>query len=336
MKLGVGIRRGEWLELTPGKALKGAEDKRAAAAEWLANEAGMPEKLLRRLIAEGEIKPAGDRLRVRVFPERDYGFEPIGEPPVILYEDDYCLVAHKPAGMKVHPDGGERQATLANAIAAYYEAADEQTAVRHIHRLDEYTSGPVLYAKNDWAQLKLDEAMSLKQIGRTYLAWVEGAVDPSLTRIDAPIGRDRHNSRRQRVTPGGKSAVTHVELLETFEGSAGFGTGSVTAGTRAATGTGSATGNGLVTRTGATASLVRLKLETGRTHQIRVHMAYAGHPLIGDKLYGAKENLLDYQALHGEKLEFAHPFTGECMEIADPWPEELVRLDRRLHGGTRS
>ncbi|ANS75510.1 RNA pseudouridine synthase [Paenibacillus yonginensis] len=320
MKQGAGIRRGEWLELTPGKALKGAEDKKAAAAEWLATEAGMPEKLLKCLNAEGEIKLAGDRLRLKVFPERGFGFEPMGEPPVILYEDDYCLVAHKPAGMKVHPDGGERQVTLANAIAAYYEASGEQIAVRHIHRLDEYTSGPVLYAKNEWAQLKLDEAMSLKQIGRTYLAWVEGWVAPSLTQIDAPIGRDRHNSRRQRVTPGGKSAVTHVELLETFGAPAGSGTGAAA---------------GLLAGAGSAASLVRLRLETGRTHQIRVHMAYAGHPLIGDKLYGAKVNLLDYQALHGEKLEFAHPLTGEFLEIADPWPEELVRLDQKLRGGAR-
>ncbi len=273
----------------------------AAALVWLEKDAGIPEKLVKRLWSGGDIKLAGDRLRVRVFPEREFGFEPAAQPASILYEDDYCLVAHKPAGMKVHPDGEDkRQTTLANAVAAHYRDAGERAAVRHIHRLDEYTSGPVLYAKNEWAQLKLDEAMAAKKIGRTYAAWVEGAVDPALKVIDAPIGRDRHNSRRQRVSPGGKSAVTHVERLAVY-----------------------GTGRGA-------ASLVRLTLETGRTHQIRVHMAYAGHPLIGDQLYGAKGGQLAYQALHGEQLTFEHPVTGEIVSIGDPWPPELVRLDREL------
>lgn len=302
---GSGKRRGEWLELTPGKALRGDGkangDKTALAMQWL-GAAGVPDKLLKRLAESGGIKPAGDRLRVHLFPAREYGFEPAGAPPAVLYEDDFCLVVHKPAGMKVHPDGTGRELTLAHAVAAYYRDTAQQVAVRHIHRLDEYTSGPVLYAKNEFAQFKLDEAMARKEIGRTYVAWVEGAVDPALTVIDAPIGRDRHNSKRQRVSPGGKPAVTRVQILETFRGGA------------------------------APATLVRLTLETGRTHQIRVHMSYAGHPLIGDKLYGAggKTGKLGYQALHGERLTFLHPLTGEAIQVEDPWPDELLRLNGEL------
>lgn len=298
-----GRRRGEWLELTPGKALRSSEDKTEAAVQWL-RSSGFPDKLLNRLLAAGEIKPAGDRLRLRLFPERDYGFEPAGEPPAVLYEDDYCLVVHKPAGMKVHPDGTEQDTgsggapgkpTLAHAVAAYYRNKGEQTAVRHIHRLDEYTSGPVLYAKNEFSQLILDEAMSRKEIGRVYIAFVEGQVDPALTVIDAPIGRDRHNSKRQRVSPSGKPAVTRVEVVQTF----------------------------------TSATLVRLTLETGRTHQIRVHMSYAGHPLIGDSLYGGGRRL-KYQALHGESLTFTHPFSKETIEVQDAWPDEFVRLQQQL------
>ncbi|WP_223068250.1 RluA family pseudouridine synthase [Paenibacillus caui] len=299
---GPGRRRGEWLELMPGKAVRGAADPAEAAAGWLGSVIGMPDKLLKRLAGGGDIRLAGDRLRVRLFPPREYGFEPGGTPPVVLYEDDHCLVVHKPAGLKVHPDGGEEEPTLSNAVAAHYAEGGQKVAVRHIHRLDEYTSGPVLYAKNELAQLKLDEAMSRKEIGRTYIAWVEGVVAPSLTVIDAPIGRDRHNSRRRRVSPGGKPAVTRVEVVQTF----------------------------------ADATLVRLTLETGRTHQIRVHMSFSGHPLIGDKLYGAKakDNLLNHQALHGERLEFVHPFTGEKIEVLDPWPTELALLHSRLQKAT--
>lgn len=291
-----GMRRGEWLELTPGKAIQGTEDKAAAIRNWLMITAEMPEKLIRRLEASGEIKSAGDRLRLRLFPPRDYGFKPGGIPPVILYEDDYCLVVHKEVGIKVHPDGADSGVTLANAVAHHYQLTGQQVAVRHIHRLDEHTSGPVLYAKNELSQLKLDDAMTRKEIGRIYVAWVQGIVPSTLKRIDAPIGRDRHNSKRQRVTPGGKPAITYVELVHAYP----------------------------------TSSLVRLTLETGRTHQIRVHMSYAGYPLIGDSLYGASERMLSYQALHGESLAFEHPMNGENIQVNDPWPEELLRLDDRL------
>lgn len=321
-------RRGEWLELMPGKLprLEG-QGRLDAALAWLEGSLGAPPKLLRRLQAEGEIKLAGDRLRLRVFPPKVSQYVPQEQELAILYEDDFCLVVHKPAGLKVHPDGasagtdaqpgaaaaaaGESLATglrtgespgprdtLANRVAGLYAGRGEPVAAAHIHRLDEYTSGPVLFAKNDYARLKLDDAMSRKEIGRTYIAFVQGLVSPELKVIDQPIGRDRHHSRRRRVSPGGKPAVTRVERLEVFPL--------------------------------RQASLVRLTLETGRTHQIRVHMSAAGHPLLGDVLYGGSAKWLPYQALHGERLVFPHPLTGEAVDIAVHWPQALERLHSQL------
>lgn len=296
-------RRGEWLEITPGK-LKPAEggSRYEAALLWLAETLGFPPKLQRTLESNGGIKLAGDRLRLHLFPPRTPQYEPYEQELTILYEDDFCLVVHKPAGIKVHPDGEGSLNTLANLVAALYASRGESVACGHVHRLDEYTSGPVLYAKNEYAQLKLDEAMRRKEIERTYIAIVQGQVDSSLRVIEGPVGKDRHHPKRRRVSPTGKPAVTRVELLETYP----------------------------------RASLVSLKLETGRTHQIRVHMSFAGHPLIGDELYGGSTQLLSYQALHGISLSFAHPLTGEMVDVDDPWPMDLLEVRRKLISEIRS
>lgn len=296
-----GQRRGEWLELMPGKLpLPASGDRIEAALGWLEGVLGLPPKLQRTLEAEQGIKLAGDRLRLRLFPPRTSQYEPmLPEFPLqILYEDDFCLVVHKPVGVKVHPDGQSRQPTLANIVAAIYSERGEQVAPEHIHRLDEFTSGPVLYAKNTYAQLKLDAAMARKEIGRVYVALVQGTVSPALRVIDQPIGKDRHHKSRRRVSPTGQRAVTHIELIETYPA----------------------------------ASLVRLTLETGRTHQIRVHMSHAGYPLIGDALYGGSTKLLSHQALHGESLSFAHPLTGETLSVSDPWPASWEALREQLQG----
>ncbi|WP_339817200.1 RluA family pseudouridine synthase [Paenibacillus sp. FSL R7-0216] len=299
-------RRGEWLELMPGKlpAREGL-DRLDAAKAWLEEELQAPPKLLRKLRAEDGIKLAGDRLRLLAFPPRASQYAPFEAELPLLYEDDFCLVVHKPAGLKVHPDGGETSGgasgqslaspdTLANRVAGWYASLGEPIAAAHIHRLDEDTSGPVLFAKNEYAHLKLDEAMSRKAIDRTYIAFVQGIVSPELKVIDQPIGRDRHHNQRRRVSPGGKGAITHLERLEVYPKH--------------------------------DASLVRLTLETGRTHQIRVHLSAAGHPLVGDALYGGNTKWLSHQALHGERLSFPHPLSGEAVELEDPWPPAMNRL----------
>lgn len=294
-------RRGEWLEAMPGRALTGAADKEAAIDRWLLETAGMPAKLHARLRREGGIQWRGDRLRLALWPEREAGIEPVWQEAQVLYEDDFCLVVHKPAGMAVHPDGSGSDTTLDHLVAGHYAASGGGIPVRHIHRLDKDTTGPVLYAKNEYAQLVLDEDMRSKDISRRYAAIVDGAVPAQLTVIDEPIGRDRHHASRRRVSPGGQPAVTLITGLEVLRG----------------------------------ATSLQVELETGRTHQIRVHLSHAGHPLIGDELYGGPRWGLaerGRQALHGEALAFRHPWTRELTVVADPWPEDMLRLRESLGG----
>ncbi|WP_028591821.1 RluA family pseudouridine synthase [Paenibacillus massiliensis] len=291
-------RRGPWLELTPGKEVTSSEDKHLAAERWIQGQLGMPEKLYRRLQHDKLFLLAGDRLRIQLFPELDYGVEPRWHELTVLYEDDFCLVVHKPAGMPVHPDGGagDGPVTLDHAVASYYEMNGIRTPVRHIHRLDVDTTGPVLYAKNGFAQLKLDEQMRSKEIHRRYVAIGQGKVPKALVRIDEPIGKDRHHKQRRRVSTTGQEAVTLVQTEEYLQG----------------------------------ATLVHLTLETGRTHQIRVHMSHVGHPLLGDVLYGGPSLQMRRQALHGEELTFQHPISGQEILVHDPWPSDFRELYDRL------
>lgn len=358
-------RRGEWLQVMPGRVITAAADRQAAIDAWLLGTAGMPEKLHSRLRREGGIQWKGDRLMLSLFPYREAGIEPVWQELEVLYEDDFCLVVHKPAGMAVHPDGSGAGVTLDHIVAAHYAASGGGVAVRHIHRLDKDTTGPVLYAKNEYAQLVLDEDMRDKTVSRLYAAIVEGIVPPELTVIDAPIGRDRHHAARRRVSPGGQAAVTRIIGREALPGG----------------------------------TVLKVQLETGRTHQIRVHLSHAGHPLYGDDLYGgpgwhtasvraggskndklplrtepgkvksaitawfeeqekagitpglkepgklagpgrpevklkakAKPEGADRQALHGEKLIFAHPWTRSSVEVTDPWPEDMRKLRVQLGG----
>lgn len=290
-------RRGEWLELMPGKAVTGSSDRQKAAEQWLLSELQFPEKLLRQLKANRGIQLAGDRLRLALFASQPIDVEPRWADVDVLYEDDFCLVMHKPAGMKLHPDGSrtDQAITLDHVVASYYEMNGIQASVRHVHRLDEDTTGPVLYAKNAFALAKLDEAMRRKEIGRHYVAIAGGQIPLELHKINAPIGKDRHHKQRRRVSEGGQEAVTHVEIVEVWE----------------------------------RATLVRLKLDTGRTHQIRVHLSYVGHPLIGDELYGGRTDVIGRQALHGEVLKFNHPLTGAVIEVTDPWPSDFTQLAER-------
>ncbi|CAM3142316.1 RluA family pseudouridine synthase [Paenibacillus taichungensis] len=290
-------RRGEWLELMPGKAVTGSSDRQTAAEQWLLSELQLPEKMLRQLKTNQGIQLAGDRLRLALFASQPIDVEPRWADIDVLYEDDFCLVVHKPAGMKLHPDGSrtDQAITLDHAVASYYEMNGVQANVRHVHRLDEDTTGPVLYAKNAFALTKLDEAMRRKDIGRHYVAIAGGKISTELNRIDAPIGKDRHHKQRRRVSEGGQDAVTHVEIVEVWD----------------------------------RATLIRLTLDTGRTHQIRVHLSYVGHPLVGDELYGGRRDSIGRQALHGETLIFSHPLTGARIEVADPWPQDFEQLAQR-------
>lgn len=290
------VRKGEWLELCRGGELRTEEQWK----ELLEREHGVPSKLLGKLMRDGGFHIDGKRLRLRLFPEETAEVPGEWSDLEVLYEDDFCLVVGKPAGMPVHPSYPGHTGTLAHAVASYYETTGQACRIRHIHRLDEDTTGPVLYAKNELAHIILDAAMREKAIGRTYLALVQGNLNPPSGKVDRPIGKDRTNPKRRRVSPGGDPARTLYRTLETAP----------------------------------EASLVELRLETGRTHQIRVHMSHMGSPLVGDTLYGGSGRLIGRQALHGARLEFPHPWTGETVAVQAEPPADFLDCWEKLRSGT--
>ncbi|MFV9510434.1 RluA family pseudouridine synthase [Tepidibacillus sp. LV47] len=294
------IRKGEWLEYHVSSTDQGKTIEEVCKTK-LQLSGRMIQKLTRHRGIQINGKKSylayplkkGDRLQIKIFEREDYGVEPEPIPLEVLYEDDHVLVANKPAGISVHPTEKNQRGTLAHAIAFYYQTKGLQTKVRHIHRLDKDTTGAILIAKHSLAQSILDKDLRERKISREYLAIVSGIPEPKQGTIDEPIGRDRHHPTRRRVSKTGDRAVTHYQVLETMNNEA---------------------------------ALVKLYLDTGRTHQIRVHMSYIGHPLFGDSLYGGPLKGIQRQALHAAKLIFFHPFTKEKVEVEAPMPEDMVQL----------
>ena len=233
---------------------------------------------------------AGDHFRVRLLETVDSdGIVPVSMPLSILYEDEDILVINKPADMPVHPSIGNYTNTLANGVAAYLDAKDEHSPFRCINRLDRDTSGALILAKNAFSAAVLSTQMRNRQIRRTYLAVVEGITPPNGT-IFAPISRvDDSVIERHVDFLHGEPAVTHYERLETKNEH----------------------------------SLLEIHLETGRTHQIRVHMGYIGHPLPADYLYHPEYDCFKRQPLHSLQLEFRHPVTDKSMCLLAPVPEDM-------------
>ena len=233
---------------------------------------------------------AGDRIRVRLLETVDSdGIVPVSMPLSILYEDEDILVINKPADMPVHPSIGNYTNTLANGVAAYLDAKDEHSPFRCINRLDRDTSGALILAKNAFSAAVLSTQMRNRQIRRTYLAVVEGITPPNGT-IFAPISRvDDSVIERHVDFLRGEPAVTHYERLEVKNEH----------------------------------SLLEIHLETGRTHQIRVHMGYIGHPLPADYLYHPVYDCFKRQPLHSLQLEFRHPVTDKPMCLLAPVSEDM-------------
>ena len=232
----------------------------------------------------------GDRLVVTV-PEVESGENIIRTEMDldILYEDEDILVINKPAGMPVHPSMGNYENTLANGIAWYFSQKGEDFVYRCINRLDRDTTGALILAKNPLSAAVLSVQMKRRQIRRTYLALVDGVL-PESGVVDAPIARMEGSVITREVNfETGESAVTHYERLAV----------------------------------GSYYSLAELHLETGRTHQIRVHMKYIGHPLPGDYLYHPDYRRIQRQPLHSFQLEFTHPITKEPMLFTAPVPEDF-------------
>ncbi|HEX7056250.1 MAG TPA: RluA family pseudouridine synthase [Bacilli bacterium] len=286
-------RKGEWLELPIGHMRMDSTDK---LRDFLCGQLRLPARLARKMTTDENLRLSGSRLRLRLFPAQPLGFAPQWRNIKILYEDDFCLVVDKEAGIKVHPTEAGESGTLANFVAGYLESTGQQVAVRHIHRLDRDTSGPVLYAKNEFAQSILDRDMAEKRIARVYSAIVKGNPPRKEAIIAAPIGRHRHINGKMCVAASGKQAVTRYKIVEQWPGFA----------------------------------LLEVRLETGRTHQIRVHLSYIGHPIVGDTLYGSADPRIFRQALHAHELFFQHPFSSETVSVQSPYPADFRTLLEQL------
>ncbi|MBD2867552.1 RluA family pseudouridine synthase [Paenibacillus arenilitoris] len=250
----------------------------------------------------------GDVIRVRMLREESDDILPQPIPIEVVFEDEHLLIVNKPAGMIVHPTHGHYTDTMANGVVYHWRRQGERVRFRPVHRLDEETSGLVAVAKTSYVHQQLSEQMQASEVLKLYRAYVYGAPDPAAGTVDAPIDRDPDRPHVRIVTPAGYPSVTHYETAKRF-----------------------------VSADGELAAAVRLKLETGRTHQIRVHMRHIGCPLIGDKMYGPEEGAVaaweeaaGRQALHAETLGFTHPITRERMEWHAPLPPELVRLEGAL------
>ena len=231
----------------------------------------------------------GDQFSMKIFKEEEPGVLAWERPIDVLYEDDHLLVVNKPSGMDTHPNTEGQTDTLANAVAYYFEENNIACRVRHVHRLDRDTTGAVLFAKNAWSHAILDHMLTERKVKRTYWALVHGLLKPASGVINEAIGRDRHHPTRRRVSPSGQQAVTHYKVLHSFQKEK--------------------------------LALVECRLDTGRTHQIRVHLSFIGHPLAGDTLYGGKP-IFQRQALHARMLRFVHPFTKENIECEAPFLDE--------------
>ncbi len=242
----------------------------------------------------------GDKILVNVPEEEPIKAIPENIPIDVVYEDSDVLVVNKPQGMVVHPAAGHPDKTLVNAILYHCQINDDDVIRPGIvHRIDKDTSGLLMIAKNNLAKQSLMQQLKEKSNLREYLAIVHGNFKERTGKINAPLGRSKFDRKKQAVVEGGRHAVTHFTVLEQFENY----------------------------------SLLKLKLETGRTHQIRVHMQYIGHPVAGDPLYGPKNTLQGKgQFLHAKTLGFVHPRTNEWMEFSvEPPKVFLDTLDKLRH-----
>jgi 23S rRNA pseudouridine1911/1915/1917 synthase len=239
---------------------------------------------------------AGDILNIDLQFDEDSSIIPEQMELDIVYEDEDFLALNKPPGIIVHPVGQEISGTLANGVIHHWLEQGIRSKFRPIHRLDRNTSGLVLVGKNQFAHQSLFRQFLEHRVRRWYLALVEGYLSEPTGTIAAPIGRKPGSIVERWVTPDGQEAITHFEVLATLEN----------------------------------ASLLRLNLETGRTHQIRVHLQHLGHSLLGDTLYGGTNSLISRQALHSFRFEFSHPRTFKTVTLEAPLAPDIEKLLTKL------
>ena len=229
-----------------------------------------------------------------LFPEEkpSTGLTPERIPLDIVYEDDYVLVINKPPGMSTIPSREHPTGSLANRLIGYFQRVKLQATTHIVTRLDRDTSGLVLVAKHRHVHHLLSQQQKSGLIKRTYVAFAEGVFKTNSGRIEEPIGRSDTSIIEREVRSDGQYALTHYRVMQQF----------------------------------ASFTFLELQLATGRTHQIRVHLSYIGHPLLGDDLYGGRTDLMNRQALHCKQLLFKHPFLNETLQLSSELPVDMVRL----------
>ncbi|WP_291579141.1 RluA family pseudouridine synthase [Clostridium sp. UBA6640] len=239
----------------------------------------------------------GDIIEVQVTKDESQNIIPEKIEIDVVYEDCDLLVVNKQPNMIVHPTKSYPTGTLSNGILYYFKEKGENCIVRLVSRLDMDTSGLIMIGKNQFAHMNLAKSMENNLITKSYLAIVHGIIEEDSGTIDAPIGRPTEESIKREVISDGQKSITHFKVIKRYKN----------------------------------ATLVELTLETGRTHQIRVHLSYIKHPIYGDSLYGIEENqYIKRQALHAYKLIIPHPRTGEMLNLESKLPEDMESLLGKL------
>ena len=271
---------------------------------------------IKRLLDEGKIlvngkkqKPSykpevGDIITIEIMKPKEVKLKPQDIPIDIIYEDKDIIVVNKPKGMVVHPANGNPDGTLVNAILA--KCKDSLSGIGGeirpgiVHRLDKDTSGLLIIAKNDQAHINMSKQIQDRKVIKKYIALVKGVIGENTATIDMPIARSTKDRKKMAVDPKGKEAITHYKVLQRYD----------------------------------KYTLLEIKIDTGRTHQIRVHMSYIGHPVVGDMQYsnGKNEFRIEGQMLHSKYLEFDHPITGKRLKLEAPLPEYFEQVLKELEG----
>ena len=244
----------------------------------------------------------GDRIEIEEEPAKEIELKAQDIPLEILYEDNDIIVVNKPKGMVVHPANGNPDGTLVNAVMAICK--DSLSGIGGeirpgiVHRLDKNTSGAIIIAKNDKAHINLSEQLKKHEIKKTYIALVRGVVKENNASINMPIGRSKKDRKKMDVDKNGKEAITHFKVMKRYKDS----------------------------------TLLEINIETGRTHQIRVHLSHIGYPIIGDEVYSNGKNRwnIEGQCLHAKSLDFKHPITGKQMHIEAELPEYFKKILEEL------
>lgn len=249
-------------------------------------------------IKSSYVLKSGDIIKINIDKDESQNINPEKMDLHIVYEDEYLLIVNKPPFMVVHPTKSHSNGTLSNGIMYHFKETNQDCIVRLANRLDMNTSGLVMIVKNQYAHMKISEFMNSNLIEKEYRAIVHGKFKESVDTINEPIGRPTMDSIERVVMEGGLESITHYEVEEQFEQGA----------------------------------LLKVNLETGRTHQIRVHLSHIGHPIFGDILYGNEDKgFINRQALHAYRLSFPHPVSGEKIDVKCQIPEDMKNLCDRLN-----